>query len=106
MLRAVGFEITDAIERFAVLGIRLASDDERHAGGGHEIALVGRVDEDPAVIRCAVQGADRRNARTVPGHAGYAVQFCIHHDPDLRRCEHAAEDVFRDVRLEEPLGLH
>src|SRR5690606_35009563 len=35
----------NAVERLTVLRVRLASDGEGDAGGGHQVALVGGVDE-------------------------------------------------------------
>ena len=40
-----------AVERFAVLLVALAPDGVRNPGRRHQVALVGRVDEHPALQR-------------------------------------------------------
>jgi len=51
-----------AIERFAVLGVRFASDGITDAGRGHEVADVGGVDEDLCHVDFAREGAEGGDA--------------------------------------------
>ena len=49
----------DAVHGFAVGGVGFAADDVADAGAGHEVALVGGVDEDAAGVAVAGGGAQR-----------------------------------------------
>ena len=37
--------VLNAVERLPILGVALPQKGERHSGPGHQITLVGRVDE-------------------------------------------------------------
>ena len=95
----------DAVERLAIFGIRLATDRERHAGGGHQVPLVGRVDEDGAAIGPAVEGGHRRDAFAVHRHAAVAIEPGVADDRDLVLGDEGLEGELGDVGLEGPLGV-
>ena len=56
----------DAVQRLAVDGVRLAADVVRDPGLRHQVALVGRVDEDAPGVRAAALHADRARSRPSP----------------------------------------
>ena len=62
-LVADGVAGLDAVDRLAVLGVRLAADVVRDAGRGHQVALVGGVDEHPAAVGLAAERPDRDDPR-------------------------------------------
>ena len=55
----------DAVDGLAVNVVALAADGVFHAGLGHQVALVGRVDEHLGGVLVPVRGPHRRHAGTV-----------------------------------------
>ena len=93
----------DAVHRLAVLAVRLAPDDVRHARLRHEVALIGAVDEHLRAELFAALGDDLPDTRAVHDDARIEVDPLVEDDGHAVVCEHLAEDLFRHVRLEHPL---
>ena len=81
---------------------RLASHVVLDAGRGHEIALVGRVDEHPSRVRPSAQHPDGRDAAAVLGDAMRSIQPFIAMNGNLVLAHERFEDLLRHVRLEDP----
>ncbi len=95
----------DAVQRFVVLGIRLAANRVRDAGLGHQIAFVRGVDEHLAAKGPAALHRDRDDSRAVLVHSVLEVQSLAFGHAHLGLGEHVAEDPFRRVRLKRPHGI-
>ena len=63
----------DAVEGLAVGGVRLAADVVADAGGGHEVAFVGAVDEHGAGEGASGFHGDGEDLGTVFFDSGLAV---------------------------------
>jgi hypothetical protein len=98
------------VERFAVRGSRLAADRVADTGSGHQVALVGRVDEHPAVEGPARLGADRHDparlfvdaADHLAGAAPRAVEPLAEHHRHVVLADETLHDGERRRRLERP----
>ena len=81
-----------------MLRAALSPDDPRDAGGGHQVALVGAVDEDPGR-----EGALGRPQRGDPGPGFFHhPQGATGDDGDAGLLKHPPGDAARDARFEDP----
>src|SRR5262245_5869462 len=72
------------------------------AGGGHQVALVSGVDEHLPRVAFAAERHDRSDAGAVFFHAVLAVEPLVAVNNDLMLLDQILEDLFGDVRLENP----
>ncbi len=91
-----------AVPLLAVGRLRLAADVIVDAGGSHQVALVGGVDEHPPAVPFAAEHGDRRDATARSGHALRAVEPLVAIDADLMLLDEILEHPLRHVRLENP----
>ena len=92
----------DPVPLLAVGRLRLAADLVLDAGGSHQVALVGSVDEHPPAIPFATEHGHRRDPTTRSGHALRAIEPLVAIDADLMLLDEILEYFFRHVRLEDP----
>src|SRR5439155_24922564 len=90
----------DAVDGLAINVVALAADGLFHAGLGHQVALVGRVDEHFRGERSTALGADRRDAIDCLRNAAYQIEALALHDRDLRVARHFAEHLLRRAGFE------
>src|SRR5690606_31221222 len=88
-----------------VVAAAFAADVVAHAGGGHEIALVGGVDEHLAAIGAAAEGPDRHDPAVLAGDAPFAVEPLVTVHLDFIVANEVFEDLLGDVGLEVPHRL-
>src|SRR5690606_38783862 len=91
--------------RLAIHAVGLATDRVADARGREQVALVGRVDEDPAARSAAADGRDRRDAVAVLLHAAVALQPVAAPDREPGYFDEPLERGLGDVRLERPRGV-
>ena len=73
----------DAVEGLVERGVGFATEGVADAGGGHEVALVGGVDEDAAPVGFARERAERGDAATRLLDAAGAVEPFVPLDDEL-----------------------
>jgi hypothetical protein len=103
-LMRLGLPGLDAVEGFAELGVGLAADAVGDAGLGHEIALVGGVDEHFGADDAAGFEADRGQAGAGFLDGAGEIEALAAEDGEVVLAHEVLEDFFRDVRLEGPHG--
>ena len=103
-LVGLGLPGLDAVEGFAELGVGLAADAVGDAGLGHEVALVGGVDEDFGADDAAGFEADRGQARAGFLDGAGEIEALAAEDGEVVLAHEVLEDFFRDVRFEGPHG--
>src|SRR5215470_4887244 len=91
-----------AVPFLAVNARRLASHVVIHTRGPHQVALVGRVDEHLPRIAPAAERRDRGQAGAVLLHAILAIEPFVAMDGNSILFDQFLEDLFSDVRLEDP----
>jgi hypothetical protein len=94
--------VPDPAGILAVLALRLAADDVRDAREGHQVPLVGGVDEDPGRERRAVLRDDLGDPRPLLHDAAALAEAMLAEDLDLRLLGHPVEDRLGHVGLDEP----
>jgi len=90
-----------AVVGLAEGGVGLPSDHVLHAGLGHQVALVGRVDEDAPAETPAGLHRDRLNPRAGLRHARLEIEALSAHDLHLGLPQEVVEDLLGHLRLEE-----
>ena len=97
----------DAVEGLAVGGVGLTTDVVADAGGGHEVALVGAVDEHGTGEGAAGFHGDGEDLGAVFFDAGLAVEALAFDDGNLVRDfgEHGVVDLGSGVGFEGPHGV-
>ena len=98
-----GVRELDAVERLAIGRVALTPDGEADARSGHQVALIGRVDEDlslETLPRLRAEGGDAIAVHLDP--ALRAVEWLIAHDGDARLLCPILEDALGDLRFELP----
>lgn len=93
-----------AVIFLAILGAGFAADVISDAGGGHEVALVGGVDEHLPGVGLAAEGGDRSDAGCGFFHAGGAVEPFVADDGDLILADEVLENLLGSGGLEDPRG--
>jgi hypothetical protein len=91
-----------AVVLLAVDRVGLAAHVVIDAGGRHEVALVGGVDEHPPGIRAARERRDRLNSWASLADARLTIEPLVADDLDAVLGDELLEDPFGDVRLEDP----
>jgi len=91
-----------AVELLTVLGVGLAADRVAHAGGGEQVALVGRVDEKPGGHR---QPAEHGDPRDPVAFHRRLVEVLAAADRHVVVGDVAVDDPLSHAGLEEPLLL-
>ena len=103
-LMALGVGGYDAVEGFVKLGLGLAADGVGDAGGGHEVAFVGGVDEHGAGVCLAGEHGEAWDAGVFFEDAAVAVEPLVAEYGDVVFFDEAFEDALGDAGLEYPHG--
>ena len=98
----VGGVRADAVVRLDILCIALPADRKAQACEAQQIALVGRIDEDPGPHLGAVVKMQRREAASLLRHPGFFREPMPAQHGDARFLHPGLPDGLRDVRLKPP----
>ncbi len=93
-----------AIESLPVLAVRFPTHRETHARSGHEVALVGGVDEHPAGKSVSGEHLDGENAAILLFNPVRAIEPLVAVHRDVVFLHEFLEDPLRHVRFENPHG--
>src|SRR4051794_39429311 len=94
----------DAIPLLAIDALGLTADVVFNSRGSHQIAFISGVDEHLAAIRFAAQSANRSDSSAGFSNSTAAIEPFIARHWNLIFAHEAFEDLFRDVRFEDPHG--
>jgi hypothetical protein len=95
----------DAVVLLAIDAVGFATDVEVDAGGGHEVAFVGGVEEHFTGVGFAVEGGDGGDAGAVFFDASGAVEEGFADDWDVEFFDPVVINAFGDVGFEDPGAL-
>ena len=98
----VGCVGADAVFRFAVSGIALASDDKGNPGEGEKISLVSGIDEDVGAHGSAVFKMEFGQPGSVFAHSACFAEAVTAQHGDVGLPDPFVEDRFRHMRFEAP----
>ena len=93
-----------AIMLFVEFGIRFPSDMIRNSGCGHEVAFVGRVDENLSSEGLTREHCNRDDSAIVEADAFGAIEPFIAKDGDSEFFHVIFEDLLGDAGFEDPHG--
>ena len=92
----------DAVVLFTIDAVGFTSDVILHTSCGHEVALIGGVDEHFTVVSFTAERGDGGDLLTLLFHTAFAIQPFITHHFDAVFFDEVFKNHLRSMRLEDP----